>query len=58
MKYSKLFGVTVKDIPSELKAPSHKLLYKAGYMRQISAGRYAFLPLGFRVWEKIMGVID
>ena len=58
MKYSKLFGVTVKDIPSELKAPSHKLLYKAGFVRQISAGRYAFLPLGFRVWEKIMGVIE
>ena len=58
MKYSKLFGVTVKDIPSELKAPSHKLLYKAGFVRQISTGRYAFLPLGLRVWQKIMDIIE
>jgi prolyl-tRNA synthetase len=58
MKYSKLFGVTVKDIPSELKTSSHKLLYKAGFIRQISAGRYAILPLGLRVWQKIMNIIE
>ncbi len=58
MKYSKLFGRTVKTIPSNIKASSHKLLYKGGFIRQISAGRYAFLPLGFLVWEKIYHIVD
>ena len=58
MRYSKLFGRTVKTIPSNIKASSHKLLYKGGFIRQVSAGRYAFLPLGFRVWEKIFQIVD
>ena len=37
---------------------SHKLLYRGGFIRQISTGRYALLPLGFRVWQKISGIID
>lgn len=58
MRYSKLLGKTVKTIPSHIKAPSQKLLYKAGFVRQISAGRYAFLPLGLRVWQKIFNIVD
>ena len=58
MKYSRLFGKTVKSLPSNMKAVSHQLLYKGGFIRQISAGRYAFLPLGYRVWQKIMNVIE
>lgn len=57
MKYSQLFGKTVKSARSDFKASSHRLLYKGGFIRQISAGRYAFLPLGFRVWQKIYNVI-
>jgi len=58
MLYSKLFGKTVKSIPSNIKAPSHRLLYKAGFIRQISAGRYTFLPLGLRVWQKVFDIIE
>lgn len=58
MKYTNLFGKTTKTIPRNLTAISHKLLYKGGFVRQVSAGRYAFLPLGFRVWQKILNIID
>ena len=58
MRYSHVFGKTVKTIPGDLTATSHKLLYKGGFVRQVSAGRYAFLPLGFKVWQKIMEIID
>jgi prolyl-tRNA synthetase len=58
MRQSKLFGKTVRNIPSELKAPSHRLLYQGGFIRRVAAGRYIFLPLGFRVWQKIMDIIE
>jgi len=58
MKYSQFFGQTVKSIPSDLTATSHQLLYKGGFIRPVAAGRYAFLPLGYRVWQKIMDVIE
>lgn len=58
MLQSELFGKTAKSIPSGLRAPSHKLLYKAGFIRQIAAGIYAFLPLGYKVWQKIMNIIE
>lgn len=58
MRYSQLFGKTVRLAPREAVATSHKLLYRGGFIRQIAAGRYAFLPLGFRVWQKIFNLID
>jgi len=58
MRYSSLFGKTTKTAPTDAKIASHKLLYKAGFVRRISTGRWAFLPLGMRVWEKIYKVID
>lgn len=58
MRYSKLFGKTVKSIPRDLTATSHKLLYKGGFIRQMSAGRYSFLPLGIIVWKRIYDVIE
>jgi prolyl-tRNA synthetase len=58
MKYSKLFGKTIRRSPNEAKIDSHKLLHKAGYIRSLVAGRYSFLPLGFRVWNKIIQIID
>ena len=58
MRYSKLFGKTVRTAPKGAVANSHQLLHKGGFIRQISVGRYAFLPLGFKVWEKILGIID
>ncbi|NCS32338.1 proline--tRNA ligase [bacterium] len=58
MRYSKLFGKTVRDPKSDMKLASHKLLYQGGFVRELSAGRYEFLPLGYRVWQKIVNLID
>ncbi|PIY72074.1 proline--tRNA ligase [Candidatus Roizmanbacteria bacterium CG_4_10_14_0_8_um_filter_33_9] len=57
MYYSKLFGKTVRKAPSDASTASHKLLYQAGFIRESTAGRYFFLPLGQRVQQKIMKVI-
>ncbi len=58
MRYSKLFGKTIKEVPSDIKAVSHKLLYQGGFIRELTAGRYEMLPLGFRVYEKIIKIIQ
>ncbi|MFH1233443.1 MAG: aminoacyl--tRNA ligase-related protein [Patescibacteria group bacterium] len=57
MRYSKLFGKTNKTAPEDEKIISNKLLYQAGYIRESTAGRYFFLPLGQIVQRKIMLVI-
>ena len=57
MKYSKLFGKTIKDTPKDATLASHKLLYQAGFIRESTAGRYYLLPLGIRVHEKIKRII-
>ncbi|HVF69087.1 MAG TPA: proline--tRNA ligase [Xanthomonadales bacterium] len=56
MKYSKLFGKTIKDVPKDATLASHKLLYQAGFIRESTAGRYYFLPLGQRVQQKIIRI--
>jgi prolyl-tRNA synthetase len=58
MRYSRLFGRTIRETPKDAKLISHKLLYKAGFIRELVAGRYMFTPLGWRVIEKIVKVID
>lgn len=57
MRYSKLFGKTIKDIPKDATLPSHKLLYQGGFIRESAAGRYYHLPLGLRVMQKIRAII-
>jgi len=57
MLYSKLFGKTIKDVPKDATLISHKLLYKAGFIRESTAGRYYLLPLGLRVQQNIQQVI-
>lgn len=58
MRYSQLFGKTIKTFPADAQLVSHKYLVKGGFIRRISTGRWAFLPLGMRVWEKIYRLID
>nr|MBP9690881.1 proline--tRNA ligase [Candidatus Woesebacteria bacterium] len=58
MLYSRLFGKTLREPRSDMKLASHKLLYQAGFVRELSAGRYEYLPLGFIVWQKIIAIID
>lgn len=57
MKYSKLFGKTLKDTPKDASLASHKLLYQAGFIRESTAGRYYLLPLGIRVQDKIRKIV-
>ncbi len=57
MRYSHLFIPTLKEAPSEAEAVSHKLMVRAGYVRQLAAGLYIYLPLGQRVMHKINQII-
>ncbi len=57
MKYSKLFGKTIKEAPKDATLASHKFLYQAGFIRESTAGRYYYLPLGWRVHQKIQDII-
>ena len=57
MKYSKLFGKTIKDTPKDATLVSHQLLYRAGFIRESTAGRYYLLPLGLKVQQKIQEII-
>ena len=57
MRLSQLFFTTLRDDPSEAEMPSHRLLLRAGYVRQLGAGIYSLLPLGFRVTKRVEQVI-
>jgi len=57
MKYSNLFGKTIKQTKKDITAVSHKLLHQGGFIRENVAGRYFMLPLGMRVRQKIINVI-
>lgn len=57
MLYSQLFGKTSKSATKDATAVSHKYLLQGGYIRQLSAGRYSFLPLGFIVAQKVQDII-
>ncbi|MBU0578589.1 proline--tRNA ligase, partial [Patescibacteria group bacterium] len=57
MKYSKLFGKATKDKIKDTKFASHHYLTKGGFIRESTAGRYYFLPLGWRVHRKIRQII-
>src|SRR3989339_284851 len=57
MLYSKLFGKTTKSVTDSDLAISHRLLLQGGFIRQLAAGRYSFLPLGLKVCKKIEQII-
>ncbi|MDP3901853.1 MAG: aminoacyl--tRNA ligase-related protein [bacterium] len=57
MRLSQLFSKTIRDFPKEEEAVNAKLLIKAGYIRKLSAGVYAYLPLAWRVLNKINNII-
>jgi prolyl-tRNA synthetase len=57
MKQSQYFIPTLKESPSEAQIISHSLMLKAGLVRQLAAGVFSFLPLGFRVLNKIINII-
>ena len=54
---SELFLPTLRDDPADAEAVSHKLLVRGGFIRQVSAGLWTFVPLGWRVHRKIEQII-
>jgi prolyl-tRNA synthetase len=56
-RQSQLFIPTLRDDPADAEAVSHKLLVRGGYIRQVSAGVWTFLPLGWRVHQKVVQII-
>jgi prolyl-tRNA synthetase len=57
MRLSRLFFTTFRDDPAEAEMVSHKLLVRAGYVRQLGSGIYSLLPLGFAVTQRVEQVI-
>jgi len=56
-RWSKLFIPTLREAPADAEVASHKLLLRAGYIRQLGAGIYSYLPLGQRALNKIVGIV-
>ncbi|MDT7688405.1 MAG: prolyl-tRNA synthetase [Acidobacteriota bacterium] len=57
MRWSQYFIPTLREDPADAEVVSHRLLLRAGYIRQLSAGIYSFLPLGWRVAQRAMKVV-
>jgi prolyl-tRNA synthetase len=57
MKRSQLFLPTMRDVPAESEVISHQLMLRAGLIRRVAAGIYAYLPLGHRVMQKVSQII-
>jgi prolyl-tRNA synthetase len=56
-RWSKLFIPTLREAPTDAEVASHKLLLRAGYIRQLGAGIYSYLPLGQRSLNKIIAIV-
>ncbi|MGH3400427.1 MAG: proline--tRNA ligase [Streptosporangiaceae bacterium] len=57
MRWSQLHIPTLREDPADADAASHRLLLRAGFIRQLTAGHYSLLPLGIRVRAKVMAII-
>ncbi len=57
MRLSKMLFVTLREDPADAEIPSHKLLLRAGYIRRIGSGIYAYLPLMWRVLQKVSQIV-
>ena len=57
MRLSHLFFTTLRDDPADAEMPSHRLLVRAGYVRQLGSGIYSLLPLGKKVNDRVEQVI-
>lgn len=57
MRLSKSLIPTLKEAPAEAEVPSHIFMVRGGYLRKVAAGVYSFLPLGWRVVQKISRII-
>src|ERR671922_2093230 len=57
MRASELFIPTLREDPGDAEAASHRLLVRGGFVRQVSAGLWTFLPLGWRVHQKAVEIV-
>lgn len=57
MRLSQMLLITLRDDPAEAEIKSHKLLLRAGYIRRIGSGLYAYLPLMWRVLQKVSKIV-
>ncbi|GAW94311.1 proline--tRNA ligase [Calderihabitans maritimus] len=57
MRVSQLLAPTLREDPAEAEVVSHRLMLRAGFIRKAAAGVYTYLPLGYRVLQKIMNII-
>lgn len=57
MKQTQLFVPTLRETPSDAEVISHQMMLRAGYIRQVSSGVYSYLPLAYRVIQKIENII-
>lgn len=58
MRSSRLFGKTLRDAPGDAENISHQLLARAGYIQQVAAGIFSFMPLGWRSIKKIKRIMQ
>ena len=57
MRYSRLFLPTLREVSADVEMASHRLLLRAGFIRQLAAGLYSYLPLGWRALDKVADII-
>lgn len=57
MKWSQTLIPTARQVPAEAVVPSHQLMIRAGLIRQAGAGIYSYLPLGYRVLQRVMNIV-
>jgi prolyl-tRNA synthetase len=57
MRFSQTLIPTLKEAPAEAEVPSHVFMMRGGYMRKVAAGIYSFLPLGWKVVQKISRIV-
>ncbi|MGB9521829.1 MAG: aminoacyl--tRNA ligase-related protein, partial [Anaerolineales bacterium] len=57
MRVSQLFNLTLREAPAEAEVPSHQLLVRAGFIRQLAAGIFTIMPLGKRTLNKIENIL-
>ena len=57
MRWTKTFIPTMKEVPADAEIPSHQLMLRAGLIRQVMAGAYTYLPLGYRALRKAEQIV-
>ncbi len=57
MRWTKTFIPTMKEVPADAEIPSHQLMLRAGLVRQVMAGAYTYLPLGWRAMRKAEAIV-